>query len=98
MNYDTTDTQKHYSRETNKSNTMVDCSYFTTGFLPLEGAADVKKDGSSFTVYICTEGEYTIACMGKTFSFGKGDTVLVPAAIKEFKLTGKATLLEIYIS
>jgi len=98
MNYNPTDTKKDYATQINTSNTMVDCPYFTTNFLPLEGSAEVSKNGSSFTVYICTEGEYTIAFEGKTYTFKKGDTVLVPAALKAFTLNGAATLLEIYIS
>lgn len=98
MNYNTTDTQKHYSKEENKSNTMVDCPYFTTNYLPLNGTANIMKDGSSFTVYICTEGEYVFEAGGQTYSFKMGDTILVPASLKVFSLSGNATLLEIYIS
>ncbi len=98
MNYNTTDTQKTYSEEVNKSNNMVDCPYFTTNFLPLDGKAEISKNGDSFTVYICTEGEYTIDMEGETYSFKKGDTVLIPAAVNVFTLAGNASLLEIYIS
>lgn len=98
MNYNTTDTQKQYSKEENKSNTMVDCPYFTTNYLPLNGTANIMKDGSSFTVYICTEGEYVFEAGGQTYSFKMGDTILVPASLKVFSLSGNATLLEIYIS
>jgi mannose-6-phosphate isomerase len=98
MNYNTTDTQKQYTKEVNKSNVMVDCPYFTTNFIPLEGSTGVSRTGESFTVYICTEGEYTVDLEGETYSFKKGDTVLIPAAVKAFALAGNATLLEIYIS
>lgn len=98
MNYNTTDTQKEYNKEENTSNAMVDCPYFTTNFLPLNGTANITKNGESFTVYICTEGEYTIEMDGETYNFKKGDTVLVPAAVGAFSLAGEATLLEIYIS
>ncbi|WP_116790653.1 type I phosphomannose isomerase catalytic subunit [Flavobacterium psychrotrophum] len=98
MNYNETDTKKTYSEDVNKSNTMVDCPYFTTNFLPLDGSAEVSKDGNSFTVYICTEGEYTVTVDGEAYSFKKGDTVLLPAAVKGYNLNGTATLLEIYIS
>ena len=98
MNYNTTDTQKEYNKEENISNAMVDCPYFTTNFLPLNGTANITKNGESFTVYICTEGEYTIEMDGETYNFKKGDTVLVPAAVGAFSLAGEATLLEIYIS
>lgn len=98
MNYDLTDTEKTYTKEENKSNNMVDCPYFTTNYVPLNGSVGVSRTGESFTVYICTEGEYTLAVAGEAHTFKKGDTVLVPAAVKEFALTGNATLLEIYIS
>ncbi|RWX02427.1 type I phosphomannose isomerase catalytic subunit [Flavobacterium cerinum] len=98
MNYNTTDTQKHYTTIENKSNAMVNCPYFTTSYLPLNGSMGVSKDGSSFTVYICTEGEFSIEAGGEKYNFKKGDTVLVPAILKVFILSGTATLLEICIS
>ena len=98
MNYNPTDTKKEYTKNINESNVTVDCPYFTTNYFPLQGSADITKDGNSFTVYICTEGEYSIDAEGETYSFKKGDTVLIPAALKAFTLNGRATLLEIYIS
>lgn len=98
MNYNTTDTQKLYNKDVNKSNTMVDCPYFTTNYLPLDGSVQVEKSGDSFTVYICTEGEFAVERNNETYSFKKGDTVLLPAGLKTYRLNGKATLLEIYIS
>lgn len=98
MNYNTTDTQKYYTTIENKSNLMVDCPYFTTSYFPLKGATAINKEGSSFTVYICTEGQFTIEANDQKHSFKKGDTVLIPASLKVFLLSGDATLLEIGIS
>jgi mannose-6-phosphate isomerase len=98
MNYDLTDTEKTYAKEENTSNNMVDCPYFTTNYVPLNGSAEITRTGETFTVYICTEGEYSLTVAGEAHAFKKGDTVLVPAAVKEFALNGNATLLEIYIS
>ncbi|MCO6146850.1 type I phosphomannose isomerase catalytic subunit [Flavobacterium sp. NRK1] len=98
MNYNTTDTQKHYTTVENTSNVMVDCPYFTTSYLPLKGSCAINKEGSSFTVYICTEGEFEINANGEAYSFKKGDTVLIPASLKVYILSGEATLLEIGIS
>jgi mannose-6-phosphate isomerase len=98
MNYNITDTQKQYSKTINQSNIMVDCPYFTTSYLPLNGSLLVHKNEDRFTVYICTEGEYTIDTAGEKYTFKKGDTVLIPAILKDFTLAGNATLLEIYIS
>ncbi|AWH83746.1 mannose-6-phosphate isomerase [Flavobacterium album] len=98
MNYNTTDTQKNYTQEPNQSNVMVDCPYFTTSYLPLDGSAGKSGNGESFTVYICTDGAFSVELDGKKYDFKKGDTVLIPAAMQSYLLNGKATLLEISIS
>lgn len=98
MNYNTTDAQKKYTKQQNKSNPVVDCPYFTTNYLPLSGNVEVHKNGSCFTVYICTEGEYSIELSDATYSFKMGDTVLMPAALESYQLKGEAVLLEVYIS
>lgn len=98
MNYNVTDAQKHYTTLENKSNVMVNCPYFTTSYLPLNGSTGVSKDGSSFTVYICTEGEFSVEIGTEKYTFKKGDTILIPAVLKVFILSGEATLLEICIS
>lgn len=98
MNYNTTDTQKQYKAIRNTGNVMVDCPYFTTKYFPLSGKTDMTSDGESFVVYICTEGQYSFTVNGESYDFKKGDTILVPAALKEFTLQGEAVLLEIYIS
>ncbi len=98
INYKKIDTYKKYSKELNQSNSMVDCPYFTTNFLPLDGKVAVKKSGESFTVYMCVEGNFELEYEGVKFKYIKGDTVLIPAELKTFILNGKASLLEIYIS
>ncbi|MBW1657762.1 type I phosphomannose isomerase catalytic subunit [Flavobacterium quisquiliarum] len=98
INYNKVDTQKKYESKVNTSNTVVDCPYFTTNFLPLENKLEVSKTGETFTVYMCIEGNFEIEYNGFKNSYKKGDTVLVPAAINAFSLTGNASILEIYIS
>lgn len=98
INYNKIDTYKKYNKDLNQSNTMVDCPYFTTNFLPLDGKVVVNKSGNSFTVYMCVEGEFELETDGAKFEYRKGDTVLIPAALKTFVLNGKASILEIYIS
>ncbi|SFD71603.1 type I phosphomannose isomerase catalytic subunit [Flavobacterium phragmitis] len=98
INYNKVDTQKKYESKVNTSNTVVDCPYFTTNFLPLENKLEVAKTGETFTVYMCIEGNFEIEYDGFKNSYKKGDTVLVPAAINAFSLTGNASILEIYIS
>lgn len=98
INYNKVDTQKKYETKTNTSNVMIDCPYFTTNFLPLENKLEVAKPGETFTVYMCIEGSFEIEYDGFKNTYKKGDTILVPAEISAFVLSGKASILEIYIS
>ncbi|RZJ65300.1 MAG: class I mannose-6-phosphate isomerase [Flavobacterium sp.] len=98
INYEVTDTQKSYADRENQSNTIVDCPYFTTNYLPLHTELKVEKNGESFTVYMCVDGNFSIEYDSQKYNYQKGDTVLIPAALKQFTLTGYASLLEIYIS
>jgi len=97
INYNKVEAKKNYLKKGNVANVMVDCQYFTTGFIPLEGTTEMHKDGNSFTVYMCTEGAFDIKIEGAQYSYRKGDTVLVPASVKEFLLSGTDYVLEIYI-
>ena len=97
INYNKVDTQKKYNTALNQSNTVVDCPYFTTNFIPLDGKISVDRTGSSFTVFMCVEGSFEVENGDIKFQYTKGDTVLIPAALKTFTLNGKASILEIYI-
>lgn len=98
INYDVVDAEKKYSKMVNTSNAVVDCNYFTTNFIPLDGAISVTKNVQSFTVYMCVEGSFTLTYQGEEYHYKVGDTVLLPAEIAEFEIKGKASVLEIYIS
>ena len=98
INYDVVDAEKKYSKMVNTSNAVVDCNYFTTNFIPLDGAISVAKNGQSFTVYMCVEGSFTLIYQEEEYHYNVGDTVLLPAEIVEFEIKGKASVLEIYIS
>jgi mannose-6-phosphate isomerase len=98
INYNKVDTQKKYETKPNTSNTVVDCPYFTTNFIPLEDKLGVSKSGETFTVYMCIDGSFEIEYAGFSNTYVKGDTVLVPASVSNFILDGKASILEIYIS
>lgn len=98
INYDVANAERKYEKAENKSNPIVNTPFFTTNFLPINGKVSVGKDGSSFTVYICTQGEFTVQYDGKSAAFAKGDTVLLPAAMRDYVLKGNAELLEVFIS
>ena len=98
INYDKIETHKQYDSIQNQSNSIVDCPYFTTNFVPLKGTVYANKTGNTFTVYMCIEGDFEIEYEGEKFQYKKGDTVLIPAAMKTFTLKGETSILEIYIS
>lgn len=98
INYNKVNTFKEYTKKVNQSNTIVDCPYFTTNFLPLDGEKTMLKTGETFTVFMCVEGSFEMEYNEVKYNYKKGDTVLIPAAMNEFVLSGKASILEIYIS
>jgi mannose-6-phosphate isomerase len=98
INYNKVDTQKKYEKTENKSNLIVDCPYFTTNFIPLNGEVKVNKNGSTFTVYMCIEGSFEIRFENVIYKYKKGDTVLIPADMRTYILNGSASILEVFIS
>ncbi|MFV8357316.1 type I phosphomannose isomerase catalytic subunit [Flavobacterium sp. XS1P32] len=98
INYDKVETKREYTKKINSSNEIVECPYFTTNFIPLDGQISISKSAKSFTVYMCTEGAFELEYSNSKTQYKKGDTVLIPAAMNAFILSGKASILEIYIS
>ncbi|NUY80928.1 class I mannose-6-phosphate isomerase [Flavobacterium sp. MAH-1] len=97
INYEVTDTQKSYSDRQNEANTIVDCPYFHTSFIPVNGEFNVSKNGERFTVYMCVEGHFSLEFDNKKYEYKMGDTVLVPAAMKEYKIDGFGSVLEVFV-
>lgn len=97
INYNKVESQKHYQTIQNKSNHVVDCPYFTTNFIPLDGSITFDKNSESFTVLMCTDGEFELVSVDSKSVFKKGETVLLPAAMTHYELKGKASILEIYL-
>ncbi len=85
----------------NKTENLVNCEFFTTNVIDFNET--ISKDYTlfdSFIIYICTEGEFLIRWEGSSEPVIKGETVLLPAMIKEVTLepAGKAKLLEVFIN
>lgn len=97
INYDVVEAKKEYTSFENVSNKVVNCPYFTTNIIPLNGKFDKVKSDDSFVVYMCTEGEFSVYYNHHNFEFKKGDTILLPSVLAEFQLIGQANLLEITI-
>jgi mannose-6-phosphate isomerase len=79
---------------------MVSCEFFNTNILWFNKA--VRKEyylNDSFVVYICIDGDFLIRWDESSEKVSKGETVLLPAMIKEVTLepAGEAKVLEIFI-
>ncbi len=88
-----------YSKEKNKTNSMVDCPYFKTNALILDGL--YQRDLSlrdSFTILMCVKGEALVQNEYGTVNVNKGETVLIPAMSNELTITTNSVrLLEVTI-
>lgn len=100
INFEIKDNYKvGYSKTKNVSNEVVSCPYFTTNFLEIDSEIISKElSYDSFTIYMCVEGEASIETEKGLEKLNNGETILIPAAIKTFKITAKnAKLLEVYV-
>lgn len=87
-----------YSKEENTSNAMVSCPYFTTNYIAVTSCLKKENTHNSFLIYICVEGSVTITTPNGTETLIKGETILLPAAIKTFQIDASyAQLLEVYV-
>ncbi len=85
----------------NKTANLVNCEFFVTNIINFNER--ISKDYNlidSFVIYICTEGEFLIRWEGNSEPVIKGETVLLPAMIRDVVLepSPKATLLEVFIT
>jgi mannose-6-phosphate isomerase len=87
--------------ELNKSVSLVSCDFFDTNIIRF--TRTINKEfylNDSFVVYICIEGEFLLHWDESSEKVIKGETVLLPAMIKEIRLEplGEAVLLEISVN
>lgn len=99
INYNYVNAKRCYDKKVDSSNNIVKSNYFTTNFIPLSTQITISKNKDCFRVYIVITGNIKISITNDTsiYSFKKGDTLLIPANLTEYKIEGQAELLEIYI-
>ena len=87
-----------YEPKQNQAVKMVDCPYFTTNIISLEGEKEFDYASlDSFVLYICTEGEAKVK-MGETEeTLQPYELIMIPAEADAVVLSGNAKLLEVYI-
>lgn len=75
---------------------IVSCEHFKTRRIFIDGEKNIDFDNSSFSVFICIEGDFKIIdSIGET-SLKRGETILVPACIPSLRFVGKGTLLSTF--
>jgi len=92
--------ETQYADNLNQSSQLAACEYFTTNKVTFD--QEIKKDYSkldSFVIYMCLDGEFEIEYLTGNINVEKGETILIPAELKELKLLPKmkAEILEVYI-
>ena len=87
-----------YQQLQNHSNEMVSCPYFTTNYLEITDSIEYENKQDSFIIYMCVDGTAQIKVNSFVESIEKGETLLIPAALKSYQISSKkAKLLEVYV-
>ncbi len=90
-----------YEPVLNRTSLIADCPYFTTNVLQFD--RNVEKDLNfidSFVIYMCLEGNFDLRYTdNESINISAGETVLVPAVIKNMELIPGETsrILEVFI-
>jgi mannose-6-phosphate isomerase len=100
IDYKLHDTYKtSYTLKENESSELVYSPYFKTNIIQLKGT--MNKDYSSldsFVIYMCVEGNAEIKCGHKIYQLNLGQTMLLPATVKNIELiSNNAKLLEVFL-
>lgn len=101
IDYDSAGSNKKSGNQTiNTTNTLVDCEFFTTNLLWINKPTPKNYFLlDTFIVYICLKGNFKICWDDNTFDVAMGETVLLPATIKNVILEpdNEAKIIEVYI-
>ena len=87
--------RRTYSAIQNEEVNIVDCEFFKTDILVVDGVAELdycKRD--SFTIYMCIEGDAEVVLDGEeSETLRTGEVMLIPAIANEVVIKGKAQIL-----
>jgi len=92
------DYRTNYKPEKNISQQVVSCPYFTTAVYDLtEPMLLDYSELDSFVILIGVKGEGTVTTGKEKSSLHAGETILLPATIKEVKVEGTIKFLETFV-
>jgi mannose-6-phosphate isomerase len=87
-----------YESHKNRFNEMVSCPFFITNFIEIDKTQKIENIHDSFMIYMCVDGDVEVSTEHSTTKISKGETLLIPATIKNYSLkTSYAKLLEVYV-
>lgn len=87
-----------YKKRKNASNEMVSCPYFTTNFIEIDSEIEKHNTYDSFLIYMSVDGDVEIITDTSNTIISKGETILIPAEIKNFRLRSNyGKVLEVYV-
>lgn len=87
-----------YESQKNESNEMVNCPFFVTNFIEMNKTLRIENTHDSFIIYMCVDGDVEVSTEHSDIKISKGETLLIPAVVKNYSLkTDYAKLLEVYI-
>lgn len=99
INFNTSNTKLNYFEEKNTPILLCKNDFFQTNKIVF--TKELKRDLvdiDSFVVYMCVEGDGIIVVNNYSETIKKGETLLIPAQIKELVIkSNAATFLEVYI-
>ena len=71
--------------------------YFSVEVYDIEGTVEENADGTKFYIYVFVDGEGEIKYKGGSVRVQKGESVLIPASLGAYSLTGKLKALKTYV-
>lgn len=90
--------KKEFTKKVNQSNSLVECPYFNTNLVPIDGAYEMNLyHRDSFTILMEVKENSIIKVGAQSYELNYGETLLVPASINHLTIEGNATLLEVYL-
>lgn len=98
LNFKAKDVQIPYQLIENQAVELVNCPFFQTKIIDLNGQMTFNQTGASFRVYMNLDEAIDIQIDENTYQIAKGQTVLMPACLKAYQLIGQSKLLEVCIA
>lgn len=89
--------QTIYQPRTNRQTTVVDCPFFTTSVIDVDGLVTLDYSHlDSFVILMGVRGKGTVSADRKSEAISVGQTLLLPATVRDVTIKGELRLLEVF--